>query len=177
MSFYEDSGNRLVILIEQMKLSILSGKSTEETIKYFSSRPEFPFLAQISYKMTTQGKQLGDALQEQSGVESGRTKKIIEALGAGNFASQKLDELRDGILNEKKENFAWVSASIMTKIGWLAFFAIIPVGIYFLSTMAGIFQSIGMSELVISEPIKVAAMAVCAILFMVFLFSKRLKNG
>ena len=131
MPFYEDSGNRLIVLIEQLKLSFLSGRSMEETIKYFSSKSGFPFLNQLDYKITNQGKQLSDALQEQSGVESGRIKKVLEALGAGNFASQKLDELRDGILNEKKENFALVSASIVTKIGWLAFFAIIPMGIYF----------------------------------------------
>jgi len=176
MPFYEDSGNRLIVLIEQLKLSILS-RSVEETIKYFASKSGFPFLNQLDYKITSQGKKLSDALQEQSGVESGRIKKVLEALGAGNFASQKLDELRDGILKEKKENFAWVSASIVTKIGWLAFFAIIPMAIYFLSTMAGIFQSIGMSELVVSESIKVIVILVCAILFIVLLFSKRLKNG
>jgi len=178
MAFYDYLENRFIFLIEEFKLSILSGRSVADSIKYFSQKfQEFSFLKELSEKME-QGKATVDAMGEVSSMEgSNKIKSFLDALNSGNFTFQKLDELRDSLLKGRKENFEAVSESLMSKIGWLAFFAIIPIGVYFLSTMADIFRSIEMSDLVITNSMKIGATAVCAVLFFLMLFSKRLKYG
>jgi len=178
MTLLEHPQNRFIFLVEQLRLSILSGKSIAETIKYFSQKSEeFVFLKELNSKIE-QGKALSDAIREQKNIElSAKVKTLLDALDSGNFAAQKLEELRDSLLKDKKENFENVSASLTSKLGWLAFCALIPVGVYFLSTLGNIFESIGMGALVISSSIKIIVLFVCAVIFAIMLFSKRVKNG
>jgi hypothetical protein len=90
---------------------------------------------------------------------------------------QKLGELSASIIKERKENFENVASSATAKIGWLGFFAIAPIAVYFVSTLAGIFKSTGLSELALPDSVKIGTVVVCAVLFLVMIFSKRLKNG
>jgi hypothetical protein len=178
MAFYSSYENRFIFLIEEMRLAILSGSKIIDAIKDFSEKfSEFYFLKDLE-AMIGKGKNLSEALESQIGRESSKNiKQLLEALNSGDFAAQKLEDLRDGIIKEKKENFENVASSVTSKIGWLAFFAIIPIGTYFLSTLAKIFKSTGFSELVIGNSAKIAVTFICAAIFLGVLFSKRLKNG
>ncbi len=178
MSFYEHMDNRFILLIAQFKASILSGNKIPDIIKDFSIRfDEFGFLKELSYKLN-QGKTLSEILKEQKGFEfSQKVKTLMDALDAGEFSVQKLDELHSSILKEKKENFESVTSSAAGRIGWLAFAGLVPVGIYFLATMAEIFQSVDMGSLVVTGTMKIITIMICGIIFAVILISKRLKNG
>jgi len=178
MSFYNYSENRFLVLLEQIKLSLLSGKTITDTIAEFSQKySEFYFLREL-YSKISQGKNLNDALlEQQNGEISQKTKKLLEALGSGDFAVQKIDDIRTDLIKSRKEDFENVSSGLTGKIGWLALFAIAPVAVYFLGSMAEIFKSIEMGDLVISDSIKLIVIAVCMVIFLVMLFSRRLKNA
>jgi len=178
MGFYSNAGNRFVLLIEQLRFSVLSGAGIEQSVKYFSKIfDEFAFLKKVSEKID-EGSDLKAALEQQTKEEiSPSIKEFLQALNSGDFASQKLEELEVKVLKDKKENFENVSSSLTSRLGWLAVFAIMPVAVYFVSSLAEVFRSTGFSELAIPDSAKLIVVIVCALLFLGVIFSKRLKNG
>ena len=178
MSFYDSYENRFVLLIENFKVSILAGTKIKDSLIFFAGKfIDFPFLGEIKQRFDS-GIVLEDSLAEQLKKEfSDDTKKFIEALNSGDFAVQKLEDLRGSILKNKNENFENISSSTASRLGWLALFALIPVGVYLLSNLSSIFQAAELSDLVISDSVKSLALIVCAALFLFALFSKRMKNG
>ncbi len=170
---FSNPQERFILLIEQFRVSLISGLSIDSTIKKFSG--EFSFLSGVQAKIGT-GQQLSDALQNQVNEEHGKIKNFLQALGAGDFAAQKLDELRDSLLKEKSESFENISSSMTSKLGWLSFFAIIPLGVYLMANLAEIFNAAELGTIAVNDSVKILSMMVCAIIFMAVLFMKRVKN-
>ena len=178
MVFYDDKKNRFIFLIEQIRLSLLSGITLEGTVKYISPRfDEFQFLNDVSKKVN-EGKTLDQAIEEQLQNEVSHTKKdFLNALKAGDFAAEKLAELREKILNGRKQDFEALSSSLMKKIGILAMITLIPVGVYFMTSISEILASVGLFDFQVTDNLKIGVILVCAIAFIIILYMKRLKNG
>ncbi len=178
MVFYEDERNRFILLIEQIRLTLFSGITVEGTVKYLAPRfDEFTFLKDVS-KRVQEGKELYQAIDEELQREASPDKKeFLNALKAGDFAAEKLGELREKILKNRKEDFEKVSSSLMKKIGILALVTLIPVGVYFMTSISEILASVGLFDFQITDSIKMGVIFVCAIAFIIILYMKRLKNG
>lgn len=179
MVFYIDSKNRFIFLIEQLRASIISGISIEDSIKFISPRfSDYFFLNEIVEELNKNEKELSKILVEKIEKELDPDKKqFLESLNAGDFAKDKLAELQDNMLKKRNDNYETVASSITTKLGWLAFLSLIPVIIYFASGLTEVFKSVGFGDYVITNPMKIGIMAVCLVLFAIFIASKRMKNG
>lgn len=178
MSFSDHYENRFVLLIENFKVSILAGTNIKDSIIFFAGKfTDVPFLGEIRQRFDS-GMVLEDSLAEQLKREfSEDNKKFIGALNSGDFAVQKLEDLRVSLLKNKKDDFEKVSGGLNSKLGWLAMFALIPIGVYLMSTLSTIFAAAELTDLVVSDSVKVMALVACGVLFLFVLFSKRVKNG
>ncbi len=178
MGFYNDAQNRFILLIEELRVALISGVSVRDATKYFADHLDrFDFLKKAAQKIG-EGQDLNTVLNEQAEKESSKkVKDFLRALTAGDFAPQKLEELREALVKERKENFEEVSSSAMSRIGWLATAAIIPIGIYFMGSMAEVFKEVELSGLVVTDSVKIGVLGVCAVIYVGLMFFKRLKNG
>jgi len=171
MSILETSSDRLLLLIEQFRLSLKSKDTIESTIKKTAVfNREFDFLQEIDERGKTAG--LDDNIRQQLEKESSKNvKAFLSALTARELAAQKLEELKVSMINEKKAEFDRL-LSVGAKIGWIAAIMMIPLFISFFSSLSEVFAVAGI-ELTVSETTKVIVTIGCAVLISYFLFSKR----
>jgi len=176
MTILETRTDRLLLLIEQLKTSIRAKDSIENSVKKSADLySEFNFLAGLSKKIS-QGAGLEQSVQEQIKEEkSGNIKIFLEALTAKELASQKLEELRIKITEEKKAESEKL-LSIGTRIGMIAGVMFIPLLINYFSSLTEVFQ-IADINFTISDATKSVITIGCALIITYMMFSRRRKDG
>jgi len=176
MTIFETRTERLLVLIEQFKLSLKAGDSIENTIKKSAVfYTELDFLNELADKIKN-GVSIEEGVQSQLKKEtSGRTKSFLGTLTAKELTAQKLEELRLKIAEERKSEFERL-ISVGGKIGLIAAIILVPVVVNFMSSLSEAFAAAGI-EVAVSETTKTIIMVAGAAIISYILFSKRRQNG
>ncbi|MEM4336845.1 MAG: hypothetical protein QXG86_02460 [Candidatus Woesearchaeota archaeon] len=175
MSLLESKTERFILLIEQFKLNILGGDSVENAIKKSAIfNKEFNFLDELEAKINS-GMPLEESVNQLMEKEkSENVKSFLKCLIAKELVAQKLEELRVNIINTNRTEFEKI-VSVSTKIGTIVGIIFIPLVLYFISSLAEVFEVIEI-KFTITESTKIIVTLGCAAIISYLMFSKRRKN-